>query len=267
MGHTDPGFHSGDGKNDQASQSDWGLKEYNQFLECFGRPPHSTIEECQAVIESLLEVNIFDLLHWFRNPESRFVPETFKSTKELRDYSYSNNKVFPKYRPNVSDIGLPSLRSTHLDVGEQKPTSKWKRGVKRGSSKPNAAKAKLPTDISGTREPNDKENVAIFREKATAAAKQNEREPSLTTVSTINPKSSPTTVSSTSIPADSSNAMEPIKGEGASLFSLPQTAERIHTEPVKRRRPFTRKRRSAISGKRPSSEIVVDAAEIVAVAA
>jgi len=57
-----------------------------------------------------LNVNLYDLLDWFRNPDSATRPERFTSVAALGEYSYVENKVFPLYDAHASRIAKPLLR-------------------------------------------------------------------------------------------------------------------------------------------------------------
>jgi hypothetical protein len=57
-----------------------------------------------------LNVNLYDLLDWLRNPCTATRPDKFPNIKALSDYSYLQNKVFPKYYAAASKIANPLLR-------------------------------------------------------------------------------------------------------------------------------------------------------------
>lgn len=57
-----------------------------------------------------MNVNLYDLLDWFRNPDCAIRPERFTSVAALGEYSYVENKVFPLYDAHASRIAKPLLR-------------------------------------------------------------------------------------------------------------------------------------------------------------
>ena len=57
-----------------------------------------------------MNVNLYDLLNRFRNPDSATRPERFTSVAALGEYSYVENKVFPLYDAHASRIAKPLLR-------------------------------------------------------------------------------------------------------------------------------------------------------------
>jgi hypothetical protein len=57
-----------------------------------------------------LNVNLYDLLDWFRNPSTATRPQQFDNVAALGTYSYVNNKVFPLFEATASRIAQPLLR-------------------------------------------------------------------------------------------------------------------------------------------------------------
>lgn len=88
----------------------WDLTDYNRFLTRFMESPANTISDAKIKIRQQLHVNLYDLLHWFRNPDTAPCPEKFASIKALGLYSYRNNKVFPRERVIQSYITSPLFR-------------------------------------------------------------------------------------------------------------------------------------------------------------
>jgi hypothetical protein len=105
-------------QNDQTSSGQdtshegiiWELADYHRFLEHFDESPRTTIRECKEIIREKLNVNLYDLLDWFRNRDSATRPERFTSVTALGEYSYVENKVFPLYDAHASRIAKPLLR-------------------------------------------------------------------------------------------------------------------------------------------------------------
>jgi len=88
----------------------WELADYHRFLVAFDEPPRPTIKECKEVIRENLNVNLYDLLNWFRNPDHATRPVRFSSAESLGEYSYVENKVFSLDGARVSRIAKPLLR-------------------------------------------------------------------------------------------------------------------------------------------------------------
>ena len=60
----------------------------NSYLKQFGEPAASSKKKAKAAL-SKIHINIFDLI------EEKF-SAVFKTVGELRDYSITNDKIFPK---------------------------------------------------------------------------------------------------------------------------------------------------------------------------
>ena len=106
-------------ENDEASESHndgWTLEDYHAILELNediqDRP--TVIDETKTKIQKDLHINLFDLLNWFRNPDTSLPPQRFNTVKDLANYSYSHNKVFPRYQAPQSRIANPLLREIGL---------------------------------------------------------------------------------------------------------------------------------------------------------
>ena len=57
-----------------------------------------------------MNINLYDVLDWFRNPDSATRPQRFTSVAALGEYSYVENKVFPLYTASSSRIASRLLR-------------------------------------------------------------------------------------------------------------------------------------------------------------
>lgn len=88
----------------------WELTDYQRFLSRFDEPPRPSIRDCKEVIRENLNVNLYDLLDWFRNPETAARPQRFGSVSALGEYSYVQNKVFSLWDARESRIAKPLLR-------------------------------------------------------------------------------------------------------------------------------------------------------------
>ena len=88
----------------------WELADYHRFLAAFDEPPRPTVRECKDVIRESLNVNLYDLLNWFRNPDHATRPVRFPSAEALGEYSYVENKVFSLDTARVSRFAKPLLR-------------------------------------------------------------------------------------------------------------------------------------------------------------
>lgn len=107
--------HQDSGHSTDSVQSDWTLQDYHAILD-LGAPfdgeatKHpDTIHDTKLAIKEL-HLNLYDLLDWFRNPDNSHRPQRFDSVKALAQYSYSENKVFPRYEVAVSRVANPLLR-------------------------------------------------------------------------------------------------------------------------------------------------------------
>src|SRR5579859_1507131 len=74
------------------------LEDCRRFLSHFGEFASASLEDCQKYIDQELNVNLYDLLNWLRNPDTAAQPDRFSSVKDLGKYSYEENKVFPRFR-------------------------------------------------------------------------------------------------------------------------------------------------------------------------
>ena len=110
--HTpDPMAHD----SDNSSESDWTLQDYHAILDLGGSSDHQATERPDTIPDTkvqikLLNLNLYDLLDWFRNPDTSHRPERFSTVEELGKYSYANNKVFPRYKAEQSRVANPLLR-------------------------------------------------------------------------------------------------------------------------------------------------------------
>lgn len=90
----------------------WTLENYHAILDLNvdseKRP--STIGETKQMIRKDLHINLYDLLNWFRNPDTSPRPQRFNSIEDLAAYSYTHNKVFPRYEAACSSVANPLLR-------------------------------------------------------------------------------------------------------------------------------------------------------------
>jgi hypothetical protein len=87
------------------------LEDCRCFLSHFGDFASASLEDCQEFIDHKLNVNLYDLLNWLRNPDTVVKPQRFASVRDLGIYSYQENKVFPRFRASESYIASPLLRS------------------------------------------------------------------------------------------------------------------------------------------------------------
>jgi hypothetical protein len=103
------------GNSSDSLQTDWTLQDYHTILDLGassdGEAPQrpDTILDTKLAIQKL-HLNLYDLLDWFRNPDNSHRPERFDTVEDLSKYSYSNNKVFPRYEAMQSRIANPLLR-------------------------------------------------------------------------------------------------------------------------------------------------------------
>src|SRR6202035_5057461 len=87
------------------------LQDCRRFLNHFGEFATASLEDCQSFIVRHLNVNLYDLLNWLRNPDTAAQPDRFPSVEDLSKYSYESNKVFPRFRATMSEISSPLLRN------------------------------------------------------------------------------------------------------------------------------------------------------------
>jgi hypothetical protein len=88
---------------------EWELAEYDRFLNMFGQSVGVNIRESKKHVREL-NLNLYDLLDWIRNPDNAARPERFANVRALAEYSFSHNKVFPFCHAIESQIASPFLR-------------------------------------------------------------------------------------------------------------------------------------------------------------
>ncbi|KAF9043178.1 hypothetical protein BJ165DRAFT_1612323 [Panaeolus papilionaceus] len=95
------------------------------------RNPPPTIGECQAIMKET-HVNLVDLTEWIGDKDSEFVT-VFADVESLRDYSFDNNKVFPRRELHAGDVLRFFLRklSAHGGVGSGQRAGKKRVRTKR----------------------------------------------------------------------------------------------------------------------------------------
>jgi hypothetical protein len=234
----------------------WELADYHRFLKSFHEDTPPTVEECQQTILFELNINLYDLLDYFRNTGTTPRPKKFDSIRDLAVYSYCNGKVFPKWEALQSLIATPLLRP----IGQGTAGSTWLQksrfGIRAKSYVPAKDAAKKESEVLG-------ETASTTSDAASATATT-----ATTTTLIVAPKTS--TPSVESIEA----VMAKLKG------SLTLSPDTIYQPPptlstptrVTREQP-PRKRRGAISTiqlastpQSPESVGVPAVAEIKAVA-
>lgn len=87
------------------------LDACRSFLSNFGDFESASLLDCLHFIDYKLNVNLYDLLHWLRNPDTTPMPQRFPNVTSLGIYSYEANKVFPRFRASDTYIASPLLRS------------------------------------------------------------------------------------------------------------------------------------------------------------
>jgi len=104
-----------DAASEPLSES-WTLEDYYAILELNEdiQEGLSTIDKTKRKIPKDLHINLFDLLNCFRNPDTSHRPQRFKTVEDLANYSYSHNKVFPRYQAQQSRVANPLLREIGL---------------------------------------------------------------------------------------------------------------------------------------------------------
>jgi hypothetical protein len=112
----------------------WTLQDYHAILDLKDddeeRP--TTIGETKKKIQTDLHINLFDLLNWFRNPDTSHRPQRFNSIEDLAEYSYTNNKVFPRYNTEESRVANPLLRP----IGWNRYSKLMRRAARRKTGTP-----------------------------------------------------------------------------------------------------------------------------------
>ena len=99
-----------DSSDDSSSPSkEWELADYDRFLKTFGESPCVNVRESKLHVRKL-NLNLYDLLDWIRNPDHAARPERFINVKALAEYSFTTNKVFPFWHAIESQIASPFLR-------------------------------------------------------------------------------------------------------------------------------------------------------------
>lgn len=88
---------------------EWELADYDRVLGMFGVAPCVNILESKVKFREL-NLNLYDLLDWIRNPDTAARPERFINVRALAEYSFTHNKVFPFWHAVHSRIAHPFLR-------------------------------------------------------------------------------------------------------------------------------------------------------------
>jgi len=106
-------------ETDEASETHnegWTLEDYYAILEVNEdiQEGLSTPDKIKRKIPKDLHINLFDLLNCFRNPDASLRPQRFNTVEDLANYSYSHNKVFPRYQTQQSRGANPLLRGIGL---------------------------------------------------------------------------------------------------------------------------------------------------------
>jgi hypothetical protein len=229
----------------------WELADYHRFMSHFNEAPLPTIRECKETIRENLNVNLYDLLNWFRNTDSSTRPKRFATVAELGDYSYEANKVFPFHNATFSRVAKPLLRKI--------AKFKYRRYYNRAIMYRPASKA---TRL---------ENAAISAVAKSAASQST----IATAVTTETPAdiviaamvgipgsdtiSSTTTLSATTATATNATTVSSAANR-ATLFVLPESVEQTLAKPSH----FPTRRRRAGLHKREYSGNVAQAVEVVA---
>ena len=206
---------------------EWVLADYDRFLEMFGESPQVNIRESKITVRKL-NLNLYDLLDWIRNPDTAARPERFINVRALAEYSFTHNKVFPFWHAVQSRIAHPFLRPLRRHSGFERTkrprtfvvVSPIKDATKTEST---AAQTSTPNDpVSASAEEtleSSAEGVAAEKTALTGQVREDQEKVGDT-------------------------------GEGASLFSVPE----METSSIKGIRVPTRRRRGF---KRPAQDKVV----------
>jgi hypothetical protein len=181
-----------------------------------------------------LNINLYDLLDWLRNPHTAARPDKFKSVDDLGDYSYLENKVFPKPWAERSEIANPLLRPIgrfHFKpLRQRNPHSRYWHGrtaAPGATTSEKTAKGRKGNDVSGGGKTKERDVQVVY----------------------------PATTESTS----SADAHADKEGTGASLFTAAESAAQLPN--LKRRyRGPGRKHPGSISSERPSDKSVAPTA-------
>ena len=95
---------------------EWELADYDRFLQMFGESPCPNVRESKTHVRKL-NLNLYDLLDWIRNPNTAVRPERFSDVRALAEYSFTCNKVFPFWHAIQSQIASPFLRPLGVHFG------------------------------------------------------------------------------------------------------------------------------------------------------
>lgn len=177
-----------------------------------------------------MNINLYDLLDWLRNPSTTARPDKFQSIKDLAHYSYLQNKVFPILYAAASKIANPLLR----------PIGKFaQRSIVKGRNSRYRQWHSTPAD--GARPSNSNAKAEKDKKRPAEGTKGKESMASATT--------EPVDVAASAETA-SVNKM----GTGASLFNvLDSTSQgpglKSHRVPMKTRR-------ASVISERPSEKVI-----------
>jgi hypothetical protein len=114
-------------------ESDWTLQDYHAILDLGGCSDGEATKRPTTIFETKLAIyklnlNLYDLLDWFRNPDSSNRPQRFDTVEALAHYSYGNNKVFPRYEAACSKVANPLLRPIGQHGGKYERLTRPKGG-------------------------------------------------------------------------------------------------------------------------------------------
>jgi hypothetical protein len=233
----------------------WELADYHRFMGHFNEAPLPTIRECKEMIRENLNVNLYDLLNWFRNTDSSTRPKRFATVAELGDYSYERNKVFPLHDATFSRVAKPLLRKIAKFKYQRyynraimyRPASKaatLEGAATSGVAKPAASQSTVTAAVT-TETPADIVMAAVVAIPGSDAIS------GTTTVTTTAATAATATATATTV---SSTA------HGASLFILPESVEQTLAKPSH----FPTRRRRTGLHRREHSENVAQVVEVVA---
>lgn len=233
----------------------WELADYHRFMSHFNEVPLPTIRECKEMIRENLNVNLYDLLNWFRNTESSTRPKRFATVAELGDYSYERNKVFPFHNATFSRVAKPLLRK----IAKFKYRRYYNRAILyRPASK--AARLENAAISAVAKSASSQSTIAAVVSAETppdivmGAMEVIPGSDTISSTTTVSATTATATIATTSTTTVSSAA------NSATLFILPESVEQTLAKPSH----FPTRRRRAGLHRRERSGNVAQAVEVVA---
>lgn len=189
-----------------------------------------------------MNINLYDLLDWLRNPCTAARPDKFPDIKELGNYSYSQNKVFPRYYAAASKLASPLLRPIGR-FGQRSHVRHRNTHYRRWHDNPE----------SGTRAPKSDGKPRKGKKKSGQETKGKD-------------PMKPTTAEErdTAMSTDAASVNE--KGTGSSLFAV--SGSIAHGSDLKSHRvPFRTRRGSVMSERLSEKGVAPPAGQVIAVVA